>query len=519
MIDVSKLPKEGSIVGGLYRLVRLLGQGTFGKVFVAERIDVPEHRVALKLTLREAYSGRDVERELVMLAAAGHPHMVQLKDHGVTADYVWFTMPVYDGETLSARLRRGTLSLSEAHEVFVPIARSLEALHRAGLRHQDLKPDNVFLAHFGGRIHPIILDLGVAAERTSKFVAGTILFAAPEQTALLTGNQIDTPLNEKMDTYGLAATLLFSLVGMANFPGSNAGTNEELEQAQIQRASNPLNPNVLPELSGRPRIMLEEAFRSWFAVDPETRPTMGQMALALDILLEKEREEKIAEQRARAKQRGNLLRMRLAVAFLVVITLAFVGFAFAKRETIQLAAELQQARAGEKQSFDNLQSCEDAQNKTQSRLDLCETRSDKERTAFHERIEEITKNNERARDDINNQLANCSSRLRTSEDNADAFARACADAHERLNAEHAARVKTVTEERDTATLLNEDRKRQIDAMNTRLARSDAELAECKAETKRLDNPYAGSRSDNPYDDSDHRPGPQTFNRETPKLSH
>jgi len=88
---------------------------------------------------RAVYSGRNVERELVMLAAASHPNIVQLKDHGTTAGYVWLTMPVYEGETLGSRLERDPLSLDEAYEIFLPIARALEALHKAGLRHQDIK--------------------------------------------------------------------------------------------------------------------------------------------------------------------------------------------------------------------------------------------------------------------------------------------------------------------------------------------------------------------------------------------
>src|SRR3954470_12233961 len=128
------LPDVGDLVGGHYRLVRLLGKGMFGKVYVAERIDVPAHQVALKLVPREVYSGRNVERELVMLAAASHPNIVQLKDHGMTEAYVWLTMPVYEGETLGDRLRRGPLSLRSAYEIFLPIARALHALHNAGLR-------------------------------------------------------------------------------------------------------------------------------------------------------------------------------------------------------------------------------------------------------------------------------------------------------------------------------------------------------------------------------------------------
>ena len=91
-----------------------------------QRIDVPAHQVALKMVPREVYSGRNVERELVMLAAASHPNIVQLKDHGMTEGYVWLTMPVYEGVTLGERLKRGPLALDEAYEVFLPIARALD---------------------------------------------------------------------------------------------------------------------------------------------------------------------------------------------------------------------------------------------------------------------------------------------------------------------------------------------------------------------------------------------------------
>src|SRR5262245_5114674 len=157
-----KLPKEGDIVGNHYKLVRKLGEGMFGRVYVAERTDVPEHRVALKALNRAVYAGRNVERELVMLAAATHPNIVELKDHGMTGDYVWLTMPLYNGETLADRLKRGPLGLREAYEIFLPIARGVAALHTRGLRHQDIKPENIYLAEFAGQLHPVVLDLGVA---------------------------------------------------------------------------------------------------------------------------------------------------------------------------------------------------------------------------------------------------------------------------------------------------------------------------------------------------------------------
>ena len=98
--SVVVMPTIDDVVGGVYRLKRLLGAGMFGKVYVAQREDVPEHQVALKILPRSHFAGRNVERELVMLATVGHPHVVQMKDHGTTPEYVWLTMPVYRGETL-----------------------------------------------------------------------------------------------------------------------------------------------------------------------------------------------------------------------------------------------------------------------------------------------------------------------------------------------------------------------------------------------------------------------------------
>lgn len=498
-LDVSTLPDKGDVVGNLYRLVRLLGKGTFGKVYVAERLDVPEHQVALKIMLREMYSGRDVERELVMLAAAGHPHMVQLKDHGTTPEYVWFTMPVYEGQTLASRLQRGTLGLREACEIFVPIARSLEALHRAGLRHQDLKPDNIFLAEFAGRIHPIILDLGVAAERNSQFVAGTILFAAPEQTLALTGAQDELPLDEKMDTYGLAATLLLSLVGMDHFPGANAGTQEEMAAAQQKRAESPLDPDALPELEGRPRDMLVDAFRRWFSIDAAMRSSMTEMAEELDVLLEKEREEAQAEERQRARQKSKLRRAQLAVAALVLVGVGMVGWVYSKRETLRLANELQEARAIGAESFDKLETCQVAQQLSQSDLSNCKAQRTRDHANFQHTLAKLSESGDSARTECAQQVMVYSSKLKTCEDEAEAAEKACVAEREKLVSDHADEVRELTESRDEQRELAESRDKQVENLKNEMSSCETELAVCQLEV--------ASAKENPYGDSP-APGPR-----------
>ena len=309
-VDKTALPEQGDIVGGHYRLVRPLGEGNFGKVWVAERLDVPEHRVAMKILPRSLYAGRNVERELVMLATVGHPNVVQLKDHGIEADFVWLTMPVYEGETLGERLDRGVLTMREAYDIFLPIARAVEALHTLGLRHQDIKPENVFLARFGNRLHPVLLDLGVAAETDATFVAGTALYAAPEQLAAILGMERDGDLSEKMDTYCLGATLLLSLVGDKYFPGSKALTRRQVIESHQVRASKPLNDAALLDLPEVIRVELSQHLSRWMSTDAAARPSMSQVCIDLEVLLEPEREAERAEQRAKDRQKRALSRAR-----------------------------------------------------------------------------------------------------------------------------------------------------------------------------------------------------------------
>ncbi len=392
--EQGELPAVGDVVGLHYRLVRLLGEGNFGKVYVAERVDVPEHRVALKILPRSFYIGRNVERELVMLATVGHPHVVQLKDHGMTAEYVWLTMPVYEGETLDERLGQGPLSLREAYDIFLPIARSLEALHNAGLRHQDVKPDNIFLAKFGGRLHPVLLDLGVAAEVESTFVAGTALYAAPEQLAAILNIDKNPPLSEKMDTYGFAATLLLSLVGDKAFPGSKAMTRRQVIDSHEQRATTPIGEDSLPDLLPSVRKDMNACFARWMSMKAEDRPGMSAVADELEILLEPERAEAREEELARQRQRRSLARARVGVLMVLLAASAVGGVALWKRETLRLAGELEQARAKGAESFDKLDTCVASHAVARREAQVCTADLDREKTEHEKTLGSLAKQGE-----------------------------------------------------------------------------------------------------------------------------
>jgi hypothetical protein len=478
------LPGVGDVVGQHYRLVRLLGQGMFGKVYAAERVDVPEHQVALKLMPRSLYAGRNVERELVMLATVGHPHVVQMKDHGTTDDYVWLTMPVYVGETLGERLESGPLDLREAHDIFLPIARALEALHGAGLRHQDIKPENIFLARFGGRLHPVLLDLGVAAERDASFVAGTALYAAPEQLLAFTGVPGAIPLTEKMDTYCLGATLLTSLVGPAFFPGEQASSRDEIAEAHDERAREPLRPGALPSLVGEPREALARTLRGLLALDPADRPTMSDVAEQLDVLLEPERETARAEARQKTRQRLVVQRLRRAVVALVVLATAVVGVAYNKRETLRLAGELERARIAGARSFDKLDTCTASYRVARGEIVACRADLDHDRAEFQRTLRGLSSTGDKSQAEHAREVqalqTSYASRMKVCEDAQTESEKAVAASEARASECEAARV-ALGVELDEQKALVEAKLAEIDKLQSEHDELLAEERACVAE--------------------------------------
>lgn len=325
------LPDCGEKIGGHCVLQALLGEGAFGRVFAAED-EKTGQRVALKVVSLRRYPMEYAEHELRALAAIAHPNVVQLNEHGVESNasepYLWYTMPLYRGSDLSAALRaNGNLSLSDAYAVFTRIVGGVCEMHARGLRHQDIKPDNIYLTRVTGvaEHHPVLLDLGGAARKdASSPLVATLPFAAPEQTEALIGGLLGDahpPLTEKIDVYALAATLLFSLIG-ERFVGHDIAQNEtheatpaalltlraELSRVHLARALEPLPPDALVHVEGPARERLAEAFARWLSLDPASRPSAPELLHELGVLLEWDAE------RARAKAARRLRNKLLGVA-------------------------------------------------------------------------------------------------------------------------------------------------------------------------------------------------------------
>lgn len=332
---------EGTVVGGRYRIVARVGVGAFGEVYKADDQDVPGHRVALKLLREPALSqaARDEAlRELKLIAAVFHPSVVLFKDHGWFDDRLWFVMPWYEGETLEARMRRSSegragISRAQARRIFEPLARALATLHGSGIRHQDIKPDNVFLARIKGLsgtgeeggILPILIDLGVAAKDHEALIGGTPVYFAPEVAAHYAQVGEGAIVGPKADVFALALSLRNALE-----PETEEDVPAGAVEAFIQRRATTAPP--LP--TRRDLAFLRPYFARWLAVDPDERPSAEQLAKELEVLTRPE------ERSARTRRTLSWL-----VPMLASVTAIFVAVVYTyARETAHQRRVIDRAR-------------------------------------------------------------------------------------------------------------------------------------------------------------------------------
>ena len=177
----------GTVVDGVYRVDRLLGQGGFGEVYECAELEL-NRRVALKI-LRPGMSGdRDLRRFLAEgrnLASLNHPNVVQIHRLGNYQGNPYIVMEFVDGRTLGQLLRAQRPSAKRVLQIMCDVAKGLAAIHAMGIRHRDLSPNNILVAENG---MAKIVDLGLSKDVASPgsgdtrgYLVGTLLYVSPEQ--------------------------------------------------------------------------------------------------------------------------------------------------------------------------------------------------------------------------------------------------------------------------------------------------------------------------------------------------
>ncbi|MDY6944236.1 MAG: tetratricopeptide repeat protein [Pseudomonadota bacterium] len=157
-------PDPAGRIIGPYRLVRSLGQGGMGEVFLAERADAQfQHKVAIKLVRRGLLSkhvqGR-LRQERQILASLDHPNIAHLYDGGTTDDGTpYIVMEYIDGEPLDLYCDRRQLTVEQRLRLFITVCSAVHRAHQGLVVHRDLKPSNILVTTDGV---PKLLDFGIA---------------------------------------------------------------------------------------------------------------------------------------------------------------------------------------------------------------------------------------------------------------------------------------------------------------------------------------------------------------------
>jgi serine/threonine-protein kinase len=211
------------------RLVRKLGEGGMGSVWVADHLAL-HTQVAVKFMTAELahspHAAARFQREARAAAQIKSPHVVQVFDHGLLERRVpYIVMELLEGESLASFIERhGTLSAQLTSQIVAQTCKALAKAHAGGVIHRDIKPDNVFLVDSDGEVFVKLLDFGIAkrlhenANMTSTgAVIGTLHYMSPEQ--LLGSKTIDA----RTDLWALGVVAYECLTGTVPFQGAAFG--------------------------------------------------------------------------------------------------------------------------------------------------------------------------------------------------------------------------------------------------------------------------------------------------------
>jgi serine/threonine-protein kinase len=278
----------GEIVDGKYEILGKVGEGGMGEVYRARHLHLDEVRIIKIMKPIGAEDDTPQRRfadEAKLASQIRHPNVAALYDYSrLPSGSFYMVWEFIDGETLLHRLRwRGRFAADEAIDVSLQVLDGLAEIHRAGIVHRDISPDNIMTVENSGRRIAKIIDLGIAKkianERlgmtgTGMFV-GKLKYCSPEQAGALPPGELDG----RSDLYSFGAVLYEMLSGKPLF---EAPTPEGYIAKHLQEPPPELRRDDLPaELGEKLSNILARAL----AKDRNSRfGSAGEFAAALRSL-------------------------------------------------------------------------------------------------------------------------------------------------------------------------------------------------------------------------------------------
>ena len=258
-----RLTEQPGTIIDRYTLLKKIGEGGFGSVYLAEQNEPVKRRVALKIIKLGMDTNQVVARfeaERQTLALMDHPNIAKVLDGGATENgRVYFVMELVQGVAITQYCDENNLSAADRLELFIQVCRAIEHAHQKGIIHRDIKPSNILVTLRDGIAMPRVIDFGIAkatqqalSEKTvftqfQQFL-GTPAYMSPEQ-AEMSSVDIDT----RSDIYALGVLLYELLTGTTPFDTKELLASGLDEMRRIIRERDPVRPSTrVLEAGGTP---------------------------------------------------------------------------------------------------------------------------------------------------------------------------------------------------------------------------------------------------------------------------
>ena len=247
----------GHIIAGRYEVIRLLGCGGMGRVYLVKDRAHGEKEVAMKILHGEQAHDKDQKqrflREVQLTSKIHHKNIVRTFDVGTEDDLIYFTMEYIPGKSLEKLMEEG-IKQSQIADIIIQICEGLAAIHEADIFHRDLKPGNIIVLD-DGTIK--ITDFGIARPEVSNLTAhneiiGSIYYMAPE---IWLGKK----LTASIDLYSLGVMLYELCTGEPPFDGDCPGALMRLHLESKPTPPKGVNPAVPPWLNKLILRLLEKS--------------------------------------------------------------------------------------------------------------------------------------------------------------------------------------------------------------------------------------------------------------------
>jgi serine/threonine protein kinase/Tfp pilus assembly protein PilF len=301
---------------GLYRIVKLIGEGGFGAVYEAEQEEPVRRRVALKIIklgmdTRQVVARFEAERQA--LALMDHSGIARVFEAGSTeTGRPYFAMELVDGVAITEYCDGTGLSPRQRLDLLMRVCDAVQHAHQKGVIHRDLKPSNVLVTSRNGEALPKVIDFGIAkamrrrlTEKTlvteSGQLVGTPAYMSPEQAELG-----ETDIDTRTDIYSLGALMYELLTGTTPFDAEAFRHLPYPEIRRIIREKDPPTPSI--RVVGLGEELLRVAKNR--SLEPGSLPRLlrGDLDWIVMRALEKERGRRYATASELAADIGRYLR-------------------------------------------------------------------------------------------------------------------------------------------------------------------------------------------------------------------